>query len=351
MSQPAAQPSDGFGEVFSKVGPIVSSRLHVLEETVSMGVPTFIVEEPEDPSVLQQLRRDVEALGYALVVRRRAGWLKQLSLNVVPKFKPPKVDLRWNVALFLATAATVFASGYLLFSGVVGGLEYLGTLFAILVTHEAGHFLASRRHRVAATLPYFIPSIPPIGTFGAVIRAREPFRDRNQLLDIGLAGPLSGFAVAVVATLVGILTSPVIPPSQAENLTPLPFTPLLMYIVVAGYRPAGVVALNAVGFAAWVGLIVTFLNALPTAQLDGGHVLRSLVGARTHSIVSLLVGLGVAGLGLALRSPGFLLMGLFMLFLSYVGHPGPLDDYTKVSKNRVVLYALWVLVLALSLPI
>lgn len=349
MSQPATQPVD-VGEVFAKLGPVISSRLRVLQETVSMGVPTFIVEAPQDPSVLREVRVEAEALGYTLIIRGHGVGRGELAVNVLPKIVPPKPDLRWNIALFFATAATVFISGYLFFGGLLGGLEYLGTLFAILVTHEASHFFTSRRHRVAASLPYFIPSIPPIGTFGAVIRAREPFRDRNQLLDIGLAGPLGGFAVAVAATFIGILTSPVVPPSQAAHLEPLPFVPLLMFLVLQAFRPTQIVALNAVGFAAWVGLIVTFLNALPTAQLDGGHVLRSLVGAREHSAISLAVGFAVVLLGI-LVNQAFLLMGLLMLFLSYVGHPGPLDDYTRVSRSRIVLYALWVLLLVLSLPL
>jgi Zn-dependent protease len=350
MSQPTVQPSDQVTEVFTKIGPIISSRLRVIQETVNMNVPTFIVGAPSDQTTLTQLRREVEDLGYSMIVRNYHGE-GELSINVVPKFVPPKVDLRWNIGLFLATAVTVFVSGYLFFGGVIGGFEYLGTLFAILVTHEASHFFMSRRHRVAATLPYFIPSIPPIGTFGAVIKAREPFKDRNQLLDIGLAGPLGGFAVAVAATFVGIFTSPLIPIQEASHLSSLPFIPLLMYLVTMVYVPANrVLALNAVAFAAWVGLIVTFLNALPTAQLDGGHVLRSIVGQRLHSTISLIVGLAVIGLGVAVN-PGFLLMGFLILFLSYMGHPGPLDDYTKVSKNRVVLYALWVLLLILSLPI
>jgi len=349
MAQPAAQPSDPSADVFAKIGPLLSSRLHVVQETVNMGVPTFIVEAPKDPTLLSQIRKEAEDLGYVLIIRRHSAE-GELSVNVMRKFVPPKVDLRWNIALFFATAATVFLSGYLTFGGVVGGAAYLGTLFAILVTHEASHFFMSRRHRVAATLPYFIPSIPPIGTFGAVIRAREPFKDRNQLLDIGLAGPLGGFVVAVAATFIGVFTSPTIPVSEASHLTLLPFTPLLMYVVINLFRPSEIIALNAVAFAAWVGLIVTFLNALPTAQLDGGHVLRSLVGPRLHSAISLAVGLGVVGLGI-LVNPGFLLMGFLILFLSYVGHPGPLDDYTRVSRNRIVLYAFWVVLLVLSLPI
>ncbi|MEM3711423.1 MAG: site-2 protease family protein [Thermoprotei archaeon] len=336
-------------EIFTKIGPILSSRLHVLQETVNVNVPTFIVEAPTDSTTLTQIRGEVEGMGYTMIVRNSKP--HELTISVLPKFVPPKVDLRWNIGLFLATAATVFLSGYLFFNGVVGGLEYLGTLFGILVTHEASHFFMSRRHRVAATLPYFIPSIPPIGTFGAVIRAREPFKDRNQLLDIGLAGPLGGFAVAVAATFVGVFTSPTIPIQQASHLATLPFTPLLMYLLTNLYIPSNkVLVLNAVAFASWVGLVVTFLNALPTAQLDGGHVLRSLVGQRLHSTISLIVGLAVVGLGVVVN-PGFLLMGFLMLFLSYMGHPGPLDDFTKVSKNRVILYALWVVLLVLSLPI
>jgi Zn-dependent protease len=350
MSEHTVQPVDYASEVFTKIGPMIASKLHVLQETMNNNLPTFVVDAPQDPSSLTQLRRDVEQAGYTLIVRPTAH-RSELTINVVPKFVPPKANLKWNIGLFLATAATVFISGYYTFGGVAQGLEYLGTLFAILVTHEASHFFTSRRHRVAATLPYFIPSIPPIGTFGAVIKAREPFKDRNQLLDIGLAGPLGGFAVAVAATFIGVFTSPTQPISEVPHLASLPFVPLLMYLVTSMYVPPNrVLLLNAVAFAAWVGLVVTFLNALPTAQLDGGHVLRSLVGSRYHAAISLIVGLGVVALGVAVN-PGFLLMGFLILFLSYMGHPGPLDDYTKVSRNRVALYALWVALLVLSLPI
>jgi membrane-associated protease RseP (regulator of RpoE activity) len=340
-------------EVFTKIQPAIASKMMILQETVTNGVPVFETERPKDDSVIPALRKEAEEKGYSLIIRKTPGQ-NSLTMHVLPKIKPRPANLKWNVGLFAATASTVFLAGYI--SGypgnpILNALEYLATLFAILLTHEFSHFLVSRRHRIAATLPYFIPSIPPIGTFGAVIKAREPFKDRNQLFDVGLSGPLGGFVVALIATIIGVFTSPIYPASAVSQANTLPFVPLFMYLVsFLVVKPNQVLALNPVAFAAWVGLIVTFLNALPTSQLDGGHVLRAFVDSKLHTTVSFLVGAIMLAVGV-LYIQGFIIMAVLMLFLSTVGHPGSLDDYTHVASSRKMLLAVWILILALSLPI
>jgi Zn-dependent protease len=340
-------------EVFTKIQPAIASKLTITQETVTNGVPVFETERPKDDSVIPSLRREVEEKGYSLIIRKTPNQ-NSLTIHVLPKITPRPANLKWNVGLFVATASTVFVAGYTSgYSGnpVLNALEYLLTLFAILLTHEFSHFLVSRRHRIAATLPYFIPSIPPIGTFGAVIKAREPFKDRNQLFDVGLSGPLGGFVIALIATIIGVFTSPIYPVGVIGQSNTLPFVPLFMYLVsMLVVKPNQVLALNPVAFAAWVGLIVTFLNALPTSQLDGGHVLRAFVSSKFHARVSFLVAAIMFAVGI-LFIQGFIIMAILMFILSTVGHPGSLDDYTRVASSRKMLLAVWVLILLLSLPI
>ena len=340
-------------EVFSRVEPIVASKLPVLASGIENGVPYLLVRV-DDNTVLRGVRELVEKENFTITVRK--GTEKEVAvLNILPKVVPARADLRWNILLFLATVGTVFYAGYASFTSpyfpdpVANAAEYAAALFAILIAHEGSHFLTSRHHSVAATLPYFIPAIPPIGTFGAVIRSREPFKDRDQLFDIGFSGPLGGFVVACVASVVGITTSPIVPPSAVSSLSALPFNPVFMQLLFFFVHSNGVLLISPVGFAAWVGLLVTFLNSLPSAQLDGGHVLRSFVSTRLHARISLGVAVALILLSLAVI-PSFLFMGFFMLLLSLYGHPGPLDDYTPVSHGRRAMLALWVLVIVLSAP-
>ncbi|MEM3857109.1 MAG: site-2 protease family protein, partial [Thermoprotei archaeon] len=315
----------------------------VVDEKLTDGVPMFRVRVSHESPELSDARRKAEQLGYSLFIDSdpEEG---VADVAVRPKFVPPKADLRWNIGFFVATVGTVLFAGYTIGGEhpFVGAVLYAAPLFAILLTHEFSHYALSRKHGVAATLPYFIPSIPPIGTFGAIIRAREPFRDRNQLFDIGISGPLGGFVVAAVAAAVGLATSQGIPASQVGQSPVLPFTPLLMWILSNILFPASyVVNLNQVAFAAWVGLIVTFLNAVPTAQLDGGHVLRSLVGAREHYAISNSLAFMMLVVSL-LFIHAFILMALLMVFMSSMRHPGSLDDYTRLSRSRRLLSILWI---------
>ena len=194
-----------------------------------------------------------------------------------------------HLLLFAATCATTFVAGAQ-FGGafsVASGLQFAGTLMAILVCHEMGHYVVARRHRLDVSLPYFIP-LPPfisLGTMGAVIRMARPISDRNQLLDVGAAGPLAGLVAAVPLLLLGLSLSPVAvtdDPGAVIEGNSLAYAGL-KYLVHGRLLPAegGLdVQLHPVAFAAWVGLLITMINLIPIGQLDGGHIASAVLGPR-----------------------------------------------------------------------
>ncbi len=210
--------------------------------------------------------------------------------------------VRTNLYLFLATVVSVFFTGaqYVdrtpgeksflsalvsLFDPryVITGYAFAVPLLAILLTHEFGHYFAARYHRVPASLPYFIPLpfLSPFGTLGAVIGMSGRIRSRTALLDIGASGPLAGLAVALPVLWWGIATSPVneLPSSYRQEGQSILYW--LMKLAIHGPIPAGHdIALNATGFAGWVGLLVTTLNLIPFGQLDGGHIAYALFGKK-----------------------------------------------------------------------
>jgi len=208
---------------------------------------------------------------------------------------------RWktNLALFLATVFSVFFTGVDVWGpglprggGFVGilralpdGWPFAVPLLAILLTHEFGHYIAARIHRVDASLPYFIPLplLSPFGTMGAVISMRGRIRSRDALLDIGASGPLAGLCVAIPVLIVGLTRSP-IEPSGAHGIQE---GQCLLYMalkhLVLGPIPAGHdVFLTPMALAGWVGLFVTMLNLVAVAQLDGGHIAYALFGERQN---------------------------------------------------------------------
>jgi len=232
--------------------------------------------------------------------------------------------------------------GYLL-----DGLPYALTLLGILGIHEMGHYVLARIHKAAVTLPYFIPMPFGLGTMGAVILLRSPIKNRRQLFDIGVAGPLAGLAVAIPLLLVGLATSPVefiarpIPGGQEGNS----ILYLLLKLLVHGrILPGGGydVILNAIAFPAWFGLFITSLNLLPIGSLDGGHVTYAVFGQRQWRIarsawLAMLIG---GGLLLLTRTDlGLNVWLLWALLVQMFGmlHPPPLDDITPLDPRRRAL--------------
>jgi membrane-associated protease RseP (regulator of RpoE activity) len=176
------------------------------------------------------------------------------------------------------------------------GIPFSSTLLLILFAHEMGHYIYCRRYRVQATLPFFIPAPTLIGTIGAVIRIRAPIRSRKALFDIGIAGPIAGFAFAVPALFAALLRSKPSSSAMAPAELALGF-PLIFHVAhrllaalapgSSGAVPLGNLLLHPTAVAAWVGMFATALNLLPSGQLDGGHIVYAL-WPRAHRWISML---------------------------------------------------------------
>ncbi|GAB4512045.1 MAG: site-2 protease family protein [Anaerolineae bacterium] len=238
------------------------------------------------------------------------------------------------------------------------GLPYAAGILLILGAHELGHYFMARRHRTAASLPYFLPfPFGLFGTFGAAIRLREPMRNRKVLMDIGAAGPLAGLVFAVPILLIGLATSDVgsavqFMPPGATRMSIIQEGNSVLYatakfIVFGRFLPSGGedVFVNQLAWAGWTGLLVTGLNLIPVGQLDGGHVLYALLGKRAKQLYVPVV---AALLALTLfLAPEFLVFALLVVFFGRA-YATPLDDITPldVPRRRVAVLTLLVFVLA-----
>jgi membrane-associated protease RseP (regulator of RpoE activity) len=200
--------------------------------------------------------------------------------------------------------------------------------------HEFGHYAAARWHRVTATLPYFIPMpVGGLGTLGAFISVRSPMKNRTVLFDIGLAGPLAGFVVAVPLLVAGILLSEPVS-SITPGLTQRVLGSSVLVRVVSSFfssaLPNQTLALHPVYFAAWLGLLITGINLLPIGQLDGGHVAYALFGRAAHHVArGAFLLLIVAGM---LLSRTWLIWAMFALF-GGLHHPPPLNDIVPLGRR------------------
>jgi membrane-associated protease RseP (regulator of RpoE activity) len=222
----------------------------------------------------------------------------------------------------------------------LGGLWYSATILAILGCHEMGHYLACRFYRVSASLPYFLPAPVLTGTLGAFIRIRQRIPTKQALFDIGIAGPIAGFVVAVPALFAGVAMSRVIRLPEEfvgfELGEPLLFQAAAWLVwgpIADGYS----LNLHPMAFAAWFGLLATALNLFPVGQLDGGHIVYAVLGRRSSLIT---IGMIVIAIGLTVFSLSWLVWTVLMIaMLVFFGphHPPTLDDVTPVDGTRVTL--------------
>ncbi len=220
------------------------------------------------------------------------------------------------------------------------GWPFALTLLGILGMHELGHFFAARRHGIHATYPYFIPFPNLIGTMGAFIRIQSPITDRRALFDVGVAGPLVGFLVALPALAIGILNSKALTMPIAHGAIEFGNPPLvwLMTKLLRPEVPTDQLFLDPMARAAWVGLFATALNLLPVGQLDGGHILYSVNPLRhrllSRLVISLLLTAGIFGY----FHPdtvwlGWLFWGGLLLALG-VRHPTVMDPGRELDARR-----------------
>jgi len=216
---------------------------------------------------------------------------------------------------------------------LAAGLPFALTLLAILLAHELGHFFACRHHHIHSSYPFFIPFPTLIGTLGAFILIRSPIRTTRALFDVGASGPLVGFLVAVPALVYGIVHAKFVPglAVPADNKIILG-APLILHLLAPIFHHganAASLLLHPVGRAAWVGLFATSLNLLPAAQLDGGHILRS-VNQRAHRASSILLPLLLIFLGFRFW-PGWYIWAATLIAIRFlrslpIYNPEPLDS-------------------------
>jgi membrane-associated protease RseP (regulator of RpoE activity) len=231
------------------------------------------------------------------------------------------------------------------------GFWYSGTILAILGCHELGHYFACRYYDVDASLPFFLPVPPPMltGTLGAFIRIRQPIPTKRMLFDIGIAGPIAGFLVAVPALFIGIAMSHVVPiPRDTGGMLELG-EPLLFKLaswVCWGTQPDGYsVNMHPMAFAAWFGLLATALNLFPIGQLDGGHISYAVLGPRSTYVTFAMIGVAIS-LSAFFSSSWIVwtVLTIAMLFMFGPRHPRVYDEHVPLDRTRMVL-ALFALIM------
>ncbi|MBO8131962.1 MAG: site-2 protease family protein [Candidatus Marinimicrobia bacterium] len=252
------------------------------------------------------------------------------------KVRIPKV----NIILFILTLLTTLLAGTMMAGenpfknplNIYKGIPFSFSLLLILGIHEIGHFLMAKKHGVEATLPYFIPAPTFIGTFGAVIRIKSPIQNRKALIEIGAAGPIAGFLVALPLLFIGLHLSDIVYnlPNTGLKLGESLIMKIAIGIVFPGLEENADIVLHPIAFAAWIGMIVTMLNLIPIGQLDGGHITYAIFVNQYNKIqwvaFALLILLGFFSLN-------WLVWAALVFFLIRMRHP-PVFDYHRPLTNK-----------------
>jgi membrane-associated protease RseP (regulator of RpoE activity) len=308
------------------------------------------IDEETLEEKFESLRLILSEKHYIPMIRFEHG---EHIIYIIKKPQSKKKKSVWiNVILLIATVFTTTLAGALQWVEIdqvdwmnMVSVQYLweGFIFfsvpllLILGVHEMGHYFVSKKHHVDASLPYFIPLPPPflLGTFGALISTREPIPDRKALLDIGAAGPLCGFLVAIPVSLIGFFLmqqNPLPLPSTGGNIILLP--PLLLQWMQSLFSIPDNYIIHPTLFAGWVGIFLTAVNLLPAGQLDGGHVARAILKEK-HKYVSWLVIFVLAGLSFFYT--GWLMFAIIILLFIGTQHQPPLNEITRLDTRRKLL--------------
>jgi membrane-associated protease RseP (regulator of RpoE activity) len=342
---------------------IVNSIFEVDDFTKTEFSLEFRINDLEFKSKFEDLARRMENMSFVCRLEEIDG-NKQVTIQ---KFTPKK-QRRWLSAswtpriMFAVVILFVMVDGYYRTSGTNSIVEigdplemagiYTLSLLGILGVHELGHILAAKAHGLKTSWPYFIPGLPVIGipTFGAFIQSKGLTINREILFDVAIAGPIAGLVIAIIVSIYGAYTAPILDPTIAEGL----FAEqklvewemgesLLMSASLAMFGKGGSgheVIMTPVLFAAWIGFLITFLNLLPAWQLDGGHMARTLVGPKIHKYATF----GSIGVLILLD---YFIMAILILVMSYrTPSATPLDDISPLSRNRKIAY-IGIIVLAI----
>ena len=279
---------------------------------------------------------------------RRERWWLHVLLLLVTLGTTTLVGTFFAVNYRPALAFRSFAQGVGVNDLLVGALTYSIPLVGILFAHEMGHYLACRWYRIDASPPYFLPLPLLAGTLGAFIRIREPFGDRRQLFDVGVAGPFAGFLVALPVVAWGILHTRVnldpIEPGTVLFHYPLAITLLQKLLIGHTFTSADVVEHPAL-VAGWLGLLLTAFNLVPVGQLDGGHAVYALFGSRARRLA--LPAFAVVAVAAFILKAWWVFIPLAFVMVFGVRHPPVLDEARPLGPGRRFLGVLTAVVFVL----
>ncbi len=278
-----------------------------------------------------------------------------------------------HIALFVATLITTFLAGYLQGGTVVSGLSFSISLLFILGSHEMGHYYYGRKYGILITPPYFIPVPPPFiaGTMGAFIRIKSQITSKKALFDIGVAGPIAGIIAAIPVLIIGIKLSEIVPLQDIGEVEAIYLGDSLIFsffvaMIYGSIEEGYDIFLHPAAFAGWIGLFVTALNLIPSGQLDGGHLVYSLLNKKFHSIIShisifiiIVLGLGtepivnlLSSFNINLNIPDYLLfqgwfgwiIWAFLLVIMGTRHPPTMYEESDIGPKRKIIAVITLLI-------
>ncbi len=346
-----------------KIGTIIDIELeHPLDQDLFDDLYTYVIKKHN--YMIIQIKHDYPILRL-IPIKRDSNTVKGKIIKT---------------ALLVATFITVYMTGYGLFSSytqilgvkaniVLWSFIYTISFLGALSIHELGHMFSSKKNGVLIDGPYFIPA-PPIqlgfiGTLGAIIKMKTLPSNRRNLALLGISGPLSGFIIGLIIGIIGIYLSPAIPIKHAEELirtgevSELSFMPLIIaFLTYLKPMPENyILVLHPLAFSSLIIMIVTFLNLLPIGQLDGGHVIRSIMSSSSYEKLNYLVILFFAVMGLlffnTVIGQYFVVISIILTILKFLTgrkpHPGPANQYA--NDRSYVYLALYFLLLVLTMPV
>lgn len=326
------------------------------------------------PAEIEYIKSELLGNGFYPHVERKNG---EVLLFVLPQEQTKKTTKLWlNILLFVVTIFTTMTAGAMLagkdffqdFSLIIYGWKYSFAVLAILTSHEMGHYIAARWHKIRVTLPYYIPLFLPgfhFGTMGAFIKLKSPIPNRKGLLDVGVAGPLAGFVFSLIFLSVGFATLPsfegivayveTIHPWNMQGGVNIILGKSLLFsffndVIGGGRLPMNEVYHFPFIFAGWIGILVTAINLIPIGQLDGGHILYSLIGrnARRIGLIAFFA-LFILNIYLLVEfmSGIWVLWIILILILIRFRHPPTMDDAIELTPLRRFLGWLCIFIFAI----
>jgi Zn-dependent protease len=347
---------------------LVNSIFEVSDFTKAEFSLEFKIEDLEFKSKFVDLARKLENMSYVCKLQEIEG----AKFIIIQKFAVKKqrkwLSNTWTPRiLFVIVISFVMIDGYYRTYGTNSIVEigdpleiagiYTLSLLGILGVHELGHIVAAKAHKLKTTWPYFIPGLPILGipTFGAFIQSKGLTINREILFDVAIAGPIAGLVIAVIVSIYGAYTAPVIEQAVAAELFAedrlmewSQGEPLLMSASLAMFGKGGAgyqVIMTPIMFAAWIGFLITFLNLLPAWQLDGGHMARTLLGQKMHRYAT------YGSMAILVLLNYWLMAILILIMSSRSPSASPLDDISPLSRNRKFAYIGIVVLAVLCAPL